>query len=236
LKTIAIVLCAGSGKRMNSQIKKQFLPILGKPLVYYSLKAFEESFIDEIVVVTGADDIEFVNNEIVRKYNFSKVSAVVEGGNERYNSVLNGINAAGACDYIFIHDGARPMISEDILKRALDSVIINGASVVGMPSKDTVKIADSDGNVASTPDRKLVWSIQTPQVFEYELIKEAYKDVIGRENELRKEGINITDDAMVLELYSGHKIALVEGSYENIKVTTPEDIDLAEIFLKKRLL
>lgn len=234
MKTVAVVLAAGSGSRMKSQTKKQFISILDKPLIYYSISAFERSFIDEIVIVTGEDDIEYVKNEIVKKYDFKKVTAVTAGGRERYHSVMNGINAVNGCDYIFIHDGARPMLDEAILDRALNKVISTGAAVVGMPAKDTVKIADENEMVDITPNRNSVWTIQTPQVFEFELIKKAYSDVISREEELKADGINITDDSMVLEVSTSHKVALVEGSYENIKVTTPEDIILAETFLKNR--
>lgn len=235
MKTVAVVLAAGSGSRMKSQTKKQFISILDKPLIYYSLNAFERSFIDEIVIVTGEDDIEYVKNEIVKKYDFKKVTAVTAGGRERYHSVMNGINAVNGCDYIFIHDGARPMLDTAILNRALKEVIRAEAIVVGMPSKDTVKIADENGMVDITPNRNSVWTIQTPQVFKYNLIKMAYSNVISREAELIANGINITDDSMVLEIATDHKVALVEGSYENIKVTTPEDIVLAETFLKGRM-
>ena len=225
MKTIGIILAGGSGKRMGSDVKKQYMLLNDKPVLYYSLKTFSDSFIDEIVIVSGCDDIEYVKSDIVTKYGFTKVTKVVPGGKERYHSVLNGINAAGECDYIFIHDGARPMVTEEILKRGYDAVQKYNACVIGMPSKDTVKIADENGMVASTPNRNLVWNIQTPQIFKYDLIKEAYTDVVSREEELKQKGIVITDDAMVLEEYSNHPVKLVEGSYENIKITTMSDIE-----------
>ena len=234
MKTTTIVLAAGSGKRMGTTTKKQYLLLNEKPILYYSLKAFEESFIDEIVLVCSPEDISFVNEEIVKRFLISKVSKIVPGGKERYDSVLCGLKAASLdTDYIFIHDGARPMVDEEMLKRGLDAVIKYDACVIGMPSKDTVKIASEDGFVSSTPSRNLVWNIQTPQIFKYSLIKEAYEDVIPRADALSEEGIKITDDAMVLETYLGSKcrVKLVEGSYENIKVTTPEDLKLAEAFL-----
>lgn len=231
MKTSAIVLAAGSGKRMGTKVKKQYLALNDKPVLYYALKAFEDSFIDEIILVTSKDDMDFVQNEIVSKYGFSKVTKIVEGGKERYNSVLCGLCAASEPDYIFIHDGARPMVDKDILARGLEAVKEYDACVVGMPSKDTVKIASADGFVSQTPDRNLVWTIQTPQIFKYELILEAYKAVVSKEDEYRKQGINITDDAMVLETYSHHRVKLIEGSYENIKVTTPEDMKFLESIL-----
>lgn len=233
MKTVAIVLAAGSGKRMGGPVKKQFIVLNGRPVLYYSLKAFEESFIDEIVLVISPDDEDMIRTEIVERYNISKVRTYVNGGRERYNSVLNGLNSIDEADYIFIHDGARPMLDQGILNRGLEAVVKYDACVVGMPSKDTVKIATGDGMVASTPNRSLVWNIQTPQIFKFDLIKEAYNDVVSREDELKSQGINITDDAMVLETYDSTRgIKLVEGSYSNIKVTTPEDVPMAEMMLK----
>lgn len=231
-KTAAILLAAGSGKRMGGPVKKQFMPILGKPMIYYSLKAFEESFIDEVILVCSPDDEEYIRSDIIERYGFTKVKKIVPGGRERYDSVLSGLNATDDADYVFIHDGARPMIDNAILERGFSAVRKYDACVIGMPSKDTVKIADEEGIVSGTPNRNLVWNVQTPQIFSLPLIKEAYNDVVSRAAEYKDQGITITDDAMVLELYNGHDIRLVEGSYRNIKVTTQEDIILAEAFLK----
>lgn len=233
-KTTAIVLAAGSGKRMKSSIRKQYLMIEDKPLLYYSLKAFDDSFIDNIVLVTGKGEEQFCREEIINKYDIRKVSAIVEGGKERYHSVAYGLRAVNReCDYVFIHDGARPFIDNEILKRALDDVVRTRACVVGMPVKDTVKISDRNGYVADTPARSLVWQIQTPQVFEKELISDAYEKLLFREEELLKDGVNITDDAMVVEFFTDVKVKLTEGSYRNIKITTPEDLDIAKIFINK---
>ena len=234
-RTAAVVLAAGSGKRMNTGVKKQYLEIAGKPVLYYSLKAFEESFIDEIILVVPEDEIEQIRENYVRWYGFQKVTAIVGGGKERYHSVYCGLQAVSpSCDYVFIHDSARPMVTQDILNRAYQTVLKEKACVVGMPSKDTVKIANEDGFVATTPNRRLVWTIQTPQVFEYPLVLKAYKELIEKEQELLDADVQITDDAMVVEYFSRHRIKLVEGSYENIKITTPEDIAIAEKFLKKQ--
>ena len=231
MKTTAIVLAGGRGKRMNSSVPKQFLMIKGKPVLYYSLKAFEDSFIDSVILVAGEDDMEYCQKEIVDKYGFAKVEKIVAGGRERYHSVLNGIKAADACDYIFIHDGARPFVTRDMLARLLKSVEEDKACVAGMPVKDTIKIADETGFIATTPKRELVWMIQTPQVFDYELIKKAYLILEKDEYSLLEKGISITDDAMVVEMLLGEKVRLVEGSYQNIKITTPEDLAIAEGFL-----
>lgn len=233
MKTTAIVLAGGRGKRMNSDLPKQFLMIQDKPVLYYSLKAFEDSFIDSIVLVVSADDMEYCRKEIVEKYGFHKVETIVTGGKERYHSVLNGIKAAPECDYIFIHDGARPFVTQDMLQRLLDCVTETGACVAGMPVKDTIKIADESGYIATTPNRNLVWMIQTPQVFSYGLIKKAYLLLEKDEYSLLEQGISITDDAMVVETLLGEKVKLVEGSYRNIKITTPEDMGVAEGFLKE---
>lgn len=228
----AVVLAAGAGKRMNADKKKQFLEIYEKPVIYYSLKTFQDSFVDEIVLVVSKEDVEYCQKEIVDKYQFSKVKKIAIGGKERYHSVAGGLNCLDGCDYVFIHDGARPMITEQILERAYEAVKEYDACVVGMPVKDTIKIADENGFIATTPNRNLVWSIQTPQVFTYSMIKEAYDELLVREEELTGAGVNITDDAMVVETLKHNPVKLVEGSYENIKITTPDDLHTAMIYLK----
>lgn len=232
MKTTAIVLAGGSGKRMNSSVKKQFLQIHDKPLLYYALKAFEDSFVDSVILVASEEDKEYCQKEIVEKYHFYKVKKIVSGGKERYHSVANGVMVADECDYIFIHDGARPFITQDMLERLLEAVKKANACVAGMPVKDTIKIADVEGYIESTPKRDLVWMIQTPQVFSYELILNAYTILLKEESSLIEKGISITDDAMVVETLIGEKVKLVEGSYKNIKITTPEDISVAEGFLQ----
>ena len=222
-KNIAIVLAAGQGKRMNSKVQKQFLELKGYPVLYYSLMCFENSkIIDEIILVTGEDLVEYCKNEIVDKYAFKKIKKIVPGGKERYDSVYNGLCACEEADYVFIHDGARPFI---ILERGYTNVKKTGACVVGMPSKDTIKISDTENMVETTPDRSYVWTIQTPQIFDYDLIREAHESI-------RKTDMSmVTDDAMVVESQTGIKVCLSEGSYRNIKITTPEDLLIAEAFL-----
>ena len=227
-RNTAIVLAAGQGKRMHSKVQKQFLEIQGYPVLYYSLRCFQESpLIQDIILVTGEESISYCKEEIVQKYGFTKVSAVIPGGKERYDSVYAGLCECKDCEYVLIHDGARPFVTEEILKRGLQKVKETGACVIGMPSKDTVKLSDEEGYVKETPNRKCVWTIQTPQIFLYSLIREAHDSI--RQKDMSK----ITDDAMVVEQEKGTKIRLVEGSYQNIKITTPEDLDVAETFLKK---
>lgn len=227
-KNVAVVLAAGKGKRMNSAVQKQYLLIKGLPVLYYSLKQFQDCpFIDEIVLVTGKEEIAYCRAEIVERYGFTKVRKIVAGGAERYHSVYEGLKAAGLCTYVYIHDGARPFLTQDILERAKEGVHQCKACVVGMPVKDTIKISDADGFADYTPPRNLVWQVQTPQVFAYEMIMKAYTELIKRED------CTVTDDAMVLETVTGQKARLVTGSYENIKITTPEDLVIAEIFVQK---
>ena len=225
-KYTAIVLAAGSGKRMNSKVHKQYLIIQDRPVLYYSLKAFEDSAVDEIVLVVGKGEEEFCRKEIVDKYGISKVKAIVEGGKERYHSVFEGLKQTSDADYVLIHDGARPFVNQKIIRRCMLEVPEYQACVVGMPVKDTIKIADEGGYAKQTPDRKNVWMIQTPQTFSYALIYEAYEEM------LKTEDTAITDDAMVLERIKGKKSKLIEGSYRNIKITTPEDLLIANVYLQ----
>lgn len=225
-KYAAIVLAAGSGKRMNSKVHKQYLIIQDRPVLYYSLKAFEDSAVDEIVLVVGKGEEKFCRKEIVDKYGISKVKAIVEGGKERYHSVFEGLKQTSDADYVLIHDGARPFVNQDIIRRCMQEVQKYQACVVGMPVKDTIKIADEGGYAKQTPDRKNVWMIQTPQTFSYALIYEAYEEM------LKTEDAAITDDAMVLECTKGKKSKLIEGSYRNIKITTPEDLLIANVYLQ----
>ena len=166
----AIVLAAGQGKRMGTKTQKQYLDLCGYPVLWHCLHTFEESaVIDDMILVTGEDQIDYCRTEFVEKYGFRKICKIVAGGAERYHSVLNGLRAMekNACEdgYVFIHDGARPFVDEPMLERVYADVCKYEACVVGMPVKDTIKIADTDGFIKETPKRSLVWQIQTPQVF-----------------------------------------------------------------------
>ncbi len=227
VKCTAIVLAAGQGKRMGTKVQKQYLEISGKPVLFYSLDVFQKSdIIDEIILVVGQNQEEYCRREIVEKFHITKVSKIVRGGAERYHSVWNGLQEV-TDGYVFIHDGARPFVTEEILQRAYASVQKEEACVVGMPVKDTIKIADEVGYIKETPNRSHVWMIQTPQVFSVEIVKGAYRLL------MQQETIQVTDDAMVVESMLNRKVKLVEGAYENIKITTPEDLKIAEIFLGK---
>ena len=224
----AIVLAAGSGKRMGTKVHKQYLLMGGKPVLYYSLRAFEDSKrIDEIILVCGAGEEDYCREEIVEKYGISKARKIIPGGAERYDSVWNGLKETKE-GYVYIHDGARPFVDEEIIERAYECVSEHHACVAGMPSKDTVKIADSGNIVTATPDRSSVWIVQTPQVFDTELIRKAYALL------MEKDEISVTDDAMVAEQMLGASVRLFYGSYENIKITTPDDLEIAEVFLKRK--
>lgn len=226
--TAAIVLAAGQGKRMGGNIPKQYRMLMGKPLIYYALKAFQESLVDRIVLVTGQGECDYCKKEIADKYNFSKISHIVEGGKERYHSVYKGLECITHCSYVLIHDGARPFVNAEIIERAVWGARTYDACVIGMPVKDTIKVSDGYGFAHHTPDRNSLWMIQTPQAFSYLLIKEAYEKLF----EDVKNQAGITDDAMVVETMTHQKVKLLEGSYENIKVTTPEDMAAAEAFLQ----
>ncbi|MFA9464305.1 MAG: 2-C-methyl-D-erythritol 4-phosphate cytidylyltransferase [Velocimicrobium sp.] len=227
MKTTAIILAAGKGKRMRSDVPKQYLEVSGKPLLFYSIKAFEDSCVDEIMIVM--DDVKYGKEQIVNRFGFKKVVNIIVGGKERYHSVYCGLNAAKGSDYVLIHDGARPFITKQQIEVLLAETYQAGACVSGMPVKDTIKIADKRNQVKETPNRDDVWMVQTPQVFSYSLIKNAYDRFMEDD---RKE---VTDDAMVLEKYGSHSVKLVKTSYRNIKITTPEDILIAEAFIQSEL-
>lgn len=227
-KCTAIVLAAGQGKRMGTKVQKQYLELAGKPILYYSLAIFESSeLIDEVILVVGENQKDYCEKEIVLKYGFQKVRKIVEGGRERYHSVWNGLQEIGGEGYVFIHDGARPFISEEILQRAYQNVERYKACVVGMPVKDTIKSVNEEAFVETTPNRDTLWMVQTPQVFENNLIKEAYAKLMSEKD------IQVTDDAMVAEQMLHLKPKMVRGTYENIKITTPEDLEVASVFVKK---
>ena len=235
----AIILAAGKGSRLKEEtggLPKQYLDIAGYPILSYSFRTFLESpEINDILLVIPEGDQDYVNKEILpqlKKDAGDKMSAkfrgFAAGGKERYHSVFSGLQAiTWPCDYVFIHDGARPFPDEAMLQRLLAAVKRDRAVVAGMPSKDTVKIADEDGFVAQTPSRRLVWTIQTPQVFAKQLITDSYRKLLEEEERLKAAGVEITDDAMAVEQMTGTRVRLCEGSYRNFKVTTPEDLETA---------
>ena len=232
----AVLLAAGQGLRMGGDTRKQYLDLGGRPLFTYSLETMDRcALITDIVITVLEGDEEACRKMIDACGLGGKVRKIIAGGSERCFSVHKGLQAVDwACDYAFIHDTARPFIDEDSLCRLYEEVQKYKACVAGVPSKDTVKIADADGFVASTPNRKDVWIVQTPQVFEFGLIREAYEKMVVSYDDLLNKGVIITDDAMVVEYFTGCKVKLVMATYRNIKVTTPEDMATVFAYLKDK--
>lgn len=235
---VGIVLAGGNGSRMNSSVPKQYMDILGKPVLYYSVKSMQDSFIDDIVIVCREGDEDYINKEIIDKYSFDKVTRVVKGGKERYQSVYNGLveiqNKYGEDNnssvYVYIHDGARACVDSDILKTCYDNVLSYNACVPAVDVKDTIKYTDANGFVVSTPDRAVLKSVQTPQCFRLDIILLGYYNMHVASVEGGSEA-SITDDASIVERYTNTPVKLCSGSYENIKITTPEDIETASRIL-----
>lgn len=217
---------------MNSQVPKQFLEINGKPIFMHSSDKFL-SLADVVCIVTDEEHTAFMqalleHNAHMGKNNKNVVIAC--GGKERWESSLNGLRALealGGCDYVLIHDAARCLVDRETIERVIEDTKTYGACAAAVPSKDTIKIAGPDGFVSETPDRRNCWIIQTPQGFSWDVITNAYKQLLENGN----DGKEITDDAMVVENFGNHPVRLTMGSYENIKVTTPEDL----IYVKEKL-
>lgn len=221
----AVITAAGKGTRMNSSINKQYIELGGMPVLARTIAAFQEcGQVDEIVVVINEEDIQFCKNSIIDRYGLNKVKTLVSGGTERQNSVYKGLcEVDNKCEIVLIHDGARPFVSNQIIVASIENARSYRACGVGVKLKDTVKISNSEGFVSSTPDRNNLWSIQTPQSFDYRIIMKAHEEAI-RNNYIG------TDD-MVLVEKMGIPVKIVEGSYNNIKITTPEDIIIGEAIL-----
>lgn len=228
-KICALIAAAGKGSRMNMDINKQYIEISGKPILARTIEAFEEcSRVDEIILVVNSSDIVYCKQNIVDVYGFEKVSAIVAGGATRQASVYNGLlQLDESCDIVLIHDGARPFVSEDSIIDSIEAAMEYGAACVAVPVKDTVKSADDNDIVKETLERSRLWSVQTPQAFRVSLILEAHKKAV-------EEGFTGTDDAMLAERL-GHKLKLVQGSYYNIKITTEEDLILAEAIADREM-
>lgn len=218
-RSTALVLAAGSGTRMGTAVRKQYLEYRGKPLLLSSVRAFLDCGIPA-AVVTGEEDIPYVKELLLSE--FGEAIPVLRGGKERYDSSYAGLRylkERGQTDLVLIHDAARPFVTEEIIKRAVENAKEFGAAVAAVPSKDTVKIADPRGFVLETPDRRSVYIIQTPQAFRLPLILSAYEKMMAEENRT-----GITDDASVVEQFTDEPVKLFMGSYENVKITTPEDL------------
>lgn len=245
----AILLAAGRGTRMGGSLRKQYMELGGRPVLSHSLGVLENSpVITDIVLVIPAGEESYIRGHVAAaaregaaEYT-SRIRAFVPGGRERYDSVWNGLQAVDwPCDYVFIHDGARPFLSEAMLERLFLAVRRSGAAVAGMPSKDTVKLTDAEGRVLSTPDRSNTWVVQTPQCFAFDLVYDAYARLTEtndaarnpRDGRSNKDALHITDDAMVVETMTRHPVQMVRGDYRNIKITTPEDLLIGEAFLAR---
>jgi 2-C-methyl-D-erythritol 4-phosphate cytidylyltransferase len=221
IKYAGIILAAGSGSRMHSDIPKQYIEIDGKPLIYYTLETFERSVVDEIVLVVRPGDEEYARREIVDRYGFTKVSSIVCGGETRTDSVLNGIKATEA-EYVLIHDGARCLVSTDLIER-MAAKVVETSCIAAVPSKDTIKIV-KEGVVCDTPNRENLYIVQTPQAFNRSNLLNAYLKLDELSDEKRR---TLTDDSMIME-NAGKPVQIVAGEYSNIKVTTPEDLDFVK--------
>lgn len=228
-KISAIILAGGSGSRMGTKVKKQYIRLQEKEVIAHTIETFNRiREISEIIVVAGKDELIYMEEEICKKYEYDKVSQVVEGGKERQDSVRNGIEKVDSeCEYIIIHDGARPFIEEETIKECLAKAELTGASIVAVPVKDTIKVCDAQtGEVKETPNREMLWSVQTPQIFKSELIKEAHR--YAKEHEIYG-----TDDSSLVEAL-GECVYIVQGKYTNIKITTPEDLIMGEKILESK--
>ncbi len=226
-KITAIVLAAGKGSRMQTEIPKQYLSVCGKPILYYALHAFEQSSVDRIVLVAGQEDLAYCKKEIVEKYHLQKVQKIVAGGSERYWSVYNGLQACEDTDYVLIHDSARPCIRVQRIEEMVEEVQKVKACTLGVPVKDTIKLVDEDNYGIDTPPRQYLWQIQTPQAFLYADLLEAYHRMS------QDDATDITDDTMIVERYLHRKTKIIQGDYSNLKITTPDDISIVENFFEK---
>jgi 2-C-methyl-D-erythritol 4-phosphate cytidylyltransferase len=227
-RVVAIVPAAGTGERFGPGANKPFAGLLGKPMLIWVLEALELSpEIAEVIPVLKAGDME-EGRALVGKSGLSKVKRIAEGGRERQDSVLNALGLVGdAAAAVLIHDGARPLLDERLIRGTLDGLTDGfDGSVAAVPLKDTIKDTDEEGVVVSTLRREALRAVQTPQVFGFDTIFRAYE-------EAARKGYYCTDDSALVERLGG-RVRLVMGSYENIKVTTPEDLEIAELLLKRR--
>lgn len=222
-----IIVAAGTGSRMKKDINKQFIKLNDKEIIAHTIdKFYNNENIDDIVVVIKEEEEKYFIDNVINKYEFDNIK-IAYGGNERQDSVYNGIKKLNNnCDVILVHDGARPFVTGDIIKNSIEEAKKHNAVVVGVKVKDTIKMVSEDGNIVDTPNRNYLWSVQTPQVFKYDIITKAYEDAYNG-------NFYGTDDAMLVERI-GYNVKMVEGSYDNIKITTPEDLKFGEQILKNK--
>lgn len=225
----AIIVAAGSGSRMKAGRNKQYLYLNGTPILAHTLRAFEKcSSIDEVVLVISSQDEAMCRREVLGPNRFHKVKAIAFGGETRQESMYNGLlRVHPKSEIIVTHDGARPLIHPRTLTQCVEETILHGATVVAVPVKETIKVVNEDLTVVDTPKRAQLWSVQTPQTFVKSLLLEAHQKA-------SQDGFVGTDDAMLVERL-GHPVKIVKGYYENIKITTPEDLILAESIFQRLL-
>lgn len=227
-RVTAIVLAAGRGTRMHSETQKQYMALAGRPVITYALDAFSASGAEDIVLVVAPGEVDYAREHIVERYGYTKVRKIVEGGAERYHSVYRALCAVEADGYVLIHDGARAFITTVLIDFCIAEVKKDKSCVMGMPVKDTIKIVDEKHYALSTPPRDTMWQVQTPQCFLTAEIREAYRRMFAAGDTA------VTDDGMVMETYGVRGVRMIAGSYENIKITTPEDMVLGEAILANR--
>ncbi|WP_252255102.1 2-C-methyl-D-erythritol 4-phosphate cytidylyltransferase [Clostridium sp. ZBS12] len=221
----AIVVAGGKGKRMGTVQSKQYLSLNGKPILYYTIKSFLDcKLVDNIILVVPSHEIDYCEKEILEK-NSLKVNKIVAGGDERYDSVYNGLIEAKGSNIVLIHDGVRPFVSKETIENAIKYSEEYGAAAPGVMPKDTIKIIDDNRFSIDTPNRSHLISVQTPQAFKFDLIYDCHKKI-------KNENVNITDDTMVAE-YFGNKVYIYPGEYTNIKITTPEDLIIGEYLVNR---
>ena len=219
-KVGAVIVAAGNSTRMRG-LDKTFAPVLGMPLVVHTIDQFESSsLVHQIVLVVAKDSVGRAR-ELIQHRAYSKVTNVCVGGRRRQDSVRSGLEALSSCEWVMVHDGARPCLDEAILRRGLEAAFRYGSAIAGVPVKDTIKMVSPHQIVEKTPDRSLLWAAQTPQVFRYQMLLDAHRAL----------NQDFTDDAAMIESL-GHSVKMYLGSYENIKVTTSDDLVIAEAFLK----
>jgi len=221
-----VIAAAGKGSRMKSGINKQYMLLNSRPILSYSLDFFEKlDIVEQIVVITGEHELDYCEQEVIKRFKYNKVSAVLPGGKERQDSVLIGLHKLGSdTNLVAVHDGARPLLSSGLFSRLFKQAEEWGAAIPGIPSKDTLKMVDGESFVRQTLDRTSIYAIQTPQIFKYAELMTAYRKAY-------EENFQGTDDASLFERYIG-RVRLVEGEYNNLKITTPEDLIIAEALLK----
>lgn len=227
MKVSVVIPAAGQGKRMKAEKNKQFLLLDEKPILAHTIAKFEDSKVDEIIVVAKEDELDYCRNEIIKKYKFNKVDKVVVGGDTRQESVYNGLQKVSAdSDFVLIHDGARPLLTAELINNIITGVKKYQAVAVGVPVKDTIKVVNQQSLIINTPNRSKLVAIQTPQAFSYGIILKAYKQAI-------KDDFIGTDSASLVERL-GQTVKVIRGSDDNLKITTPKDLEFAKAILAGR--